>query len=565
MINDLRVRAVYQESLGKLYLEFLKENHKDPNTKEFSKFVEFSDVDAENGVTSWKDIFKNISEVRRYVLDRFPEEVEQYTFTEHDFGTADYYEKVSEEIKKYRKFVVSTAVNNKPVDIEFLASLKQYAKENNAKLLWVVSHDVKSTKRECKWNLDPALRCGIIVTDDLILNDNVMISGIVASAKQINPLTGLPKLCPREDKSIIFPGCKQVLQHIAEIEPRYRTPHKVVCMGAVTVPDYNEDRIMSGRTSYIAEKDHQMGALVVELEDEKRFHIRLVQAAEDGSFTDMGMIYSSDKPVAITTDAILVLGDLHVGGHGLNTLLFEDKLKFISTNPYITEVIVHDIENAASVSHHEENDFIKRIMRYKNGEDSLIEEGNDIVRCINALTELPNIKQVSIVNSNHDRHVEKWLSNFGFFRNRDTKNAEVGLELALALTKGTVTSAVQYLVENLTTEKLSHPEKIKWIGRDESYKRYGVELGRHGDEGKNGAKGSLRTYATCLYNAVIGHSHSAGVQQKVFQVGTGSNMDMGYNHGLSSWTNTDCLVYKDGGKQLIDFIPTKDGGYTYRV
>ena len=47
----------------------------------------------------------------------------------------------------------------------------------------------------------------------------------------------------------------------------------------------------------------------IELEDEERFHLRVVQAAEDGSFTDMGNVYYPDGVVRTTQEAIYELGD----------------------------------------------------------------------------------------------------------------------------------------------------------------------------------------------------------------------------------------------------------------
>ena len=131
--------------------------------------------------------------------------------------------------------------------------------------------------------------------------------------------------------------------------------------------------------------------------------------------------------------------------------------------------------------------------------------------------------------------------------------------------EGKVTCPVQYLVEELTTHKITDSSRVKWLTRDESYKKYGCELGRHGDEGTNGSRGNIRIFQNNLYNAVIAHSHSAAIKHKVFQVGMTGNLNQDYNHGLSSWTHTNCLVYEDGTKQLIDFIPTVNGGYTYRA
>lgn len=557
MIKD-SVREAYRDRIARFYVDYLSKYHKDPSRKEFHSYLKFNEVDFNNGVYSWQDVYKNISEIRAVVLSKFPDEVKKYTFNEDEFGTQEYLNRTADAIKNHTKYIISTVVNNKPANIEFLSAIKNYAERNNAAIIWLISHDVRSQKREFEWNLDPILKCGHVITEDTILNDNVMISGIVASAKQINPLTGMLRFCPQLDKTIIYPGCKHLLYNVARVT-NVETPHKAVSVGAVTIPDYNSDKIMSGRTSYIAEKDHHLGGIIVEIEDEKRYHIRPISAAEDGSFTDLNTVYHVDGSISSSEDTVMVVGDVHVGYN--DTLLFNSILEVLKTYN-ITEVILHDINNASSVSHHEENNFIQRILRNKNGQDSLIEEANDIVKYLNKLTEIPNLK-VSIVNSNHDRHFDRYLENVRYIYNRDYKNSVIAMKITLGLVEGTINNPLQFLVENLATEKLNSPERIQWLKRDESYKKYGVELGFHGDEGKNGGKGSLKVYANNLYNAVVGHSHTGGIEHQTYQVGTTSKLNMDYNHGLSSWTRTCCLVYSDGKKQLIDFVPNSDGGYTY--
>lgn len=559
-MND-SLRRAYEDGIVNLYLKYLRENHKDPTSKEFSNYLQFSDVDRENGVTSWKQIFKNISEVRAMAMVGHEDEISELTFNEEDFRTADYQEQMQEAIRTHKRFIVSTAVNNKPVDMDFLASLKNYARKNDALMLWVPAHDVRSAKRVFQWNFDPALKCGFVITKDTAVNENCMISGIVASAKQLRPLTGIARFCSQFDKTIVFPGCKFLLQGIARMS-HVQTPHKAITPGAVTLPDYSSDQIIAGRTNYIAERDHQIGAAIIEIEDNKRFHIRLVQAAEDGSFIDLNVKYNPDDTIESAENTTFVLGDSHVGG--TDVPLLKAILSLCRDSNVITELVLHDIDNSASVSHHEENDLVKRVLRNKEGSDDLKAEVNEVVEYLNQLTELPNMN-ITVVNSNHDRHIERWVREGRAFNNRDYKNMGIFFKLGLAMFEKDVTNPVQFLVENIADVQLNHPDKIKWLGRDESYKKYGVELGVHGDEGANGGRGSLRTYANTLYKAVVAHSHSGGILHNIVQVGTTSKFDMGYNHGLSSWSHSCCLVYNNGTTQLIEFIPNEDGEYTYHA
>lgn len=560
MIDD-SLKEQFRNEIARCYVEFLEKHHKDPTSKEFK--VNLGDSANELGISSWKDFFKNISEVRGLALIKYPDRVEKATFTEEEFGSKEYKAKVEEAIKTHKKFIVTTAVNNKMVDIEFFNSLKSYATINNAIIVIVLSHDVRSAKRVFEFNCDPALKFGYIVTNDTWLNNNIMISSITASAKQICPSSGLMRYAAQLNGTIIFPGCKQEQTHIAEIEPAYRTPHSILVTGACTVADYSSDKIIAGRTNWMAEKDHQLGAAIVEIEDEDRFHLRVIQASDDGSFTDMGTSYHPDGTVSTTNEARYVLGDAHIGGNP-NEVLVDTIIDQVKNSPWISEVLIHDLENATSVSHHEENNYIQKMIRFKQHRDSLIDEGNLIVDYLNKFLEVPNLR-LTIVNSNHDRHVERYLNGMRAIFSRDFKNMRVALEMMTGIVDGIITCPVQYLVETIAEHKLTAPERIQWLTRDKSYKVYGCELGRHGDEGKNGSKGNIKIFQTNLYNAVIAHSHSATIKHKVFQVGMTGDMNQDYNHGLSSWTHTNCLVYEDGGKQLVDFIPTISGGYTYRV
>ena len=558
MISD-NLKEGYRNKIAECYVEFVEKHHKDPTTKEFK--VNFGEGAKEQGVTTWKDVFKNITEVREVALLNFADRLKNATFTEEDFGGADYKERVRQELKNYKKFIITTAVNNKQVDVDFLSSIKNYASHNNAAIVIILSHDVRSAKRVFSWNVDPALKCGYVISDDTHLNNNIMIANLTASAKQIHPSSGFSRYCAQLGATIILPGCKQEQTHIAELEPSCRTPHSTLVTGAVTIADYSSDKIIAGRTNWMAEKDHQLGAAIVDLEDEDRFHLRVIQAAVDKSFTDMGTTYRPDGSVDTTHEARYVLGDAHIGGNA-NDELVGSIIEQIKNSPWITEVLIHDLENATSISHHEENNYLQRVMRLKEGRDDLIGEGNLIVDYINKFLEIPNIT-LTIVNSNHDRHVERYLNGMKMVFNRDFRNFEPALRMCLAITTREVTCPVQYLVTELTDHKISDPSRVKWLLRDESYKVYGCELGRHGDEGMNGSRGNIRIFQNNLYNAVIAHSHSAAIKHKVFQVGMTGSLNQDYNHGLSSWTHTNCLVYEDGTKQLIDFIPTADGGYTY--
>lgn len=173
---------------------------------------------------------------------------------------------------------------------EFYANLKFYCKENNAKLLILASSDPAAVGG---FELDGVLAGESLVLSDLELNSNVFISTFKTSAKQINPLTGLRRLGQRE-KSMIVASPKQFLEYVPIANDKMS--HALMTTGAITRPQYMSERYMSQRTAYIAELDHKMGAIIIEIEDDKLFHFRQIQAEYGtGFFIDNGLYYKKTK------------------------------------------------------------------------------------------------------------------------------------------------------------------------------------------------------------------------------------------------------------------------------
>ena len=121
---------------------------------------------------------------------------------------------------------------------------------------------------------------------------------------------------------------------------------------------------------------------------------------------------------------------------------------------------------------------------------------------------------------------------------------------------------LQYAIEEILEYK---SDRVHWLEEDRSCQVYGVEVALHGDRGANGSRGSLQIFEKGLGNCVTAHTHSAAILRNAFCVGTVGLMDQGYNKGLSSWTRTCCLIYKNGTKQLINFMPNEEGDYTYTL
>jgi hypothetical protein len=99
-------------------------------------------------------------------------------------------------------------------------------------------------------------------------------------------------------------------------------------------------------------------------------------------------------------------------------------------------------------------------------------------------------------------------------------------------------------------------DNVVFLDEDESYvicddAHGGIECGMHGHLGANGARGNIKSFAKMGRRANIAHSHSAGIVEGIWQVGTSSLMDLEYNKGMSSWSHSHILTYANGKRCMI--------------
>ena len=471
---------------------------------------------------------------------------------ENTIYTQEYRDALEEEIKNYRKFVITTAVMGKEVNKDFANALRNYARRNNALLLVLPCEDVVSRGKKAKaLEINPELKDFKVVFKDTYINDNLCLSAIKVSAKQINPLTGLDRLTTQCNASIIVAAPKVFLRYVPNMH--YDIPPALMTTGAVTENNYDTDKYMSKKTSRLAEGDHAYGAVIVEVESDRIFHFRHVQASPYNSVTDMGIDYLPNGTIQSMGETVMVMGDSHTGYHDkeLHEVTMEAALK-----TGVSTVFLHDVFNGTSISHHDIGKGITKAIKAQENRLGLELE------CIAVKNYIRDIEEhdmdVCIVNSNHDNHLLRYLEEGRYVG--DPVNYKFSLKLAVAAVEGK--NPLQYAIE----EELGYKnQRICWLPEDYSCKVYGVELANHGDRGANGSRGSLQIFEKGLGNCVVGHTHSAAILRNAYCVGTVGIMDQGYNKGLSSWTRTCCLIYTNGTKQLINFIPDENGNYKYAV
>jgi len=441
-----------------------------------------------------------------------------------------------EVTKQCGRFVITTAVVGCRAFKPFLDSIKNYCKKNDAQLLILSAADPMSVNG---WTLDSHLGKEHIVLSDLALNSNVFISTIKLSAKHVDPTTGLDRIGQRSG-SFIYGSPKQRLKFVAT--GNEKAPHAIMTTGAITLPSYVTENYNSDRTAYIANHDHIMGAVVVEIEDDTFFHFRQIQADTKGGFVDLDKYYLKDVIKTVRAEAFS-LGDWHSGETESTA---KSAWKEICSVIKPKCLILHDVFNGLSINHHEKDNLISLAKRQEKGLLNLELEIRQLVKDLDELSQWPGVEQVVISKSNHDVFLDRWLQSGDY--HKDKVNMKLGSLLAHKMICGS--NPLQFAVEYYG---LKNKDKVRWLDQDEPFRVAGVELGVHGDIGSNGKRNPGMLGLEKAYGrSTTAHAHTPEILRQAYRVGTSSILRPDFVKGASSWVHCSSPTYSNGSRTLLN-------------
>lgn len=516
----------------KLYAEASKKLYHYPTWEELKKEVGLT----RSGIRHYYD---SLEELKTKAKELYPEHFEKVI----DLGLYNpkRFAELSNKLKKYKRFFVTTVDTTSEIHDGALASVRRYCENKNAALLLIpANNDISEASSEFLSKLSDEN----IIFDELALNKSLHLSTIKIQPKMIKPTTGLERIGQR-DGSFIFASPKQNLKNVA-VAGR-GLPHVLMTTGAITLPKYNGQNYIQWRTDYIANHDHVMGGIVVELEDDDiHFHFRQVQFEKDGSFVDLGEYYRPNGNIESLKPAALVLGDWHSGETDPSTFTFTKDIADL-LNP--DKVIIHDAFDGKSVNPHERHNILNRGILASEQKLSLRAELVGLANDLNWLGTL--FPEVIVAESNHDLFLTRYLSDKDWVN--DSHNFEICLDIAHAIVHRNQKHPLKYSLEvnGLTATN------IRFLKEDESFQVANIELGAHGHRGNNGAKGTLAQMELAYGQSVTAHAHTPEILRGAWQVGTGSILNPAYAKGASSWMHTHCLVFPNGARQLINVINGK--------
>lgn len=485
--------------------------------------------------------------------------------------------------KLVKRFIITWAQNNTPIEERFLMNILKYSKTIEADLHVIAGRYRNPTTINNEttgefWH--PKVTEFLDAARHDVHKFVSIMSDVKVQPTAVNPLTGLQGMSGVN--SCVFGHPKVQMEMIPVLESA--KPKMMVTTGACTKPNYTDSK--AGKKG---EFHHMLGFTIVEIHDDETYHIRQVTADDNGDFNDLHNEVKFEgvkKPIKfdspidktlwrekncgadpyewvgesvvnkIDTIEACVLGDLHYGHHDPKVLKKTFKMLKKLTPKH---VILHDVFDGYSISHHAMKDPFIQYGKEVHGTNDLKKEVDELLEGLKPFNKFEN---VVIVRSNHDDFLDRWLKNGDWKKQPTYKNSPLYMEYSgillnqYANTPDNIKGVIPELINR------AYP-RFKTLGRKDSYRVLGFELSVHGDLGPNGSRGSLVAFRKLNTKMIVGHYHSPGRKDGVLSVGTTTKLRVGYNEGPSSWFHSHVIIHKNGKAQHVNFTRDKGGKVCY--
>lgn len=441
------------------------------------------------------------------------------------------------KVVKSKYFLITSAQNATPVNKELLKNMEAYAKHLKGEIEVIPIRYRNPTvagegSKDDYWHDDVL---PYLIASRHSLNKNLTVLADVKTQPTASmPLSGMEGLTGVESSIIGHPR-----QHLNTLPTLEGYPKKVMLStGSITNENYSASK--SGAKGAF---HHTYGFVIVEIKSDTTFYIRHVSAQRNGTFYDLDTKVENGV-VSVKQDNVeaIVCGDLHLGDHCDVAIkcTYEMLERFNPRN-----VVLHDILNGHSISHHEKKNPFKKLEREQDGTDQIEEELELSMKFLESVVKYSPV----IPAANHNDFLDRWLldSDWRKENNKYTYLKYAKLKADGKLPKGILAYEIQ--------KKFG--SKVLCLDEQGSFRVRGVELGQHGHLGAGGSRGSFGQFKRHNTKIVTGHSHTPLKFDGFTSVGTLTKLRLEYNKGLSSWMNSNVIVHKNGKTQNLLIISGK--------
>lgn len=461
---------------------------------------------------------------------------------------------VSQKNKKYvfTSYQMYTDINEK-----FLKNLSSYSYLNGAEL-YILTSDFDDTDIEQDEVVNNLFKNYKLTSSNININDYINVyASLKLSRTAENPLSGLDALTKGKSLIVGHPTLQM------ETLPVFGNSHPIMMhtTGTISVPQYNEYSKAGAKAAH----NHSYSALVVELDvANDLFHLRVLNADDDGNFTDLDTYYYTDEDTGaqdfevVNVEAI-VLGDTHVtvADDEVSNATFFDKDSMINVLKPKT-IVHHDILDFGLLqSHHNKHSFIKRYQKWVDGKDSVLSELNNTANFL--LATIPSfVEKVLVVSSNHNDHLTQYLDSGDV--KHDYKNAKIYhflmYKVLAGIEAGKDVNPFKFFMEEFYKNQ-PNMDKVHFLEREDVHYIKDILVSSHGDRGVGGSMFSPTQGRKYPMKTIVGHSHSPSINGGCYQTGTMTGK-LDYTIGTpSAWMNTHCIIHKTGKRQLVSVIRGK--------
>ncbi len=460
-----------------------------------------------------------------------------------------------------RRFLFTGAQNDAPIHPAFWENLRAFAAHIGAEIVvgpWTYETSWFNENNPQSRDYAEEIQ-NYIAFGQMAIGDNFVFCGemntLPTAARPISDLVTYSR-----GRWGVFPHAKLQLKSVPSTDPNVQA-HQVMTTGAVTQP-----KVIPRKAGIKSIFHHIIGATLIEFDSWGDIFPRQISAADDGSFYDLDVFVSGGVVTTGHPVRAVVCADAHVRKldhhNALATFGFGTEDGWIYRDNLIDTLrpdylLVHDVFDNESRSHHHVNDNAHFYEMTIRGRDSVMQEVADVAAFLRRVAR-PGTKPV-VVESNHDLGLERYIRE-GRYRN-DGANARYGLQLedaymasreeqALALDGGLPVPTFSLLEHAARRADDTGLLGIEWVHDGQSFLIDGIECGNHGFRGANGAKGTISGFARIGRRMSIGDKHSPEIMDGVYCAGA-MNLRHGYNKGPSSWAVTHIVQYPNGKRTLV--------------